>query len=73
MSEELRDVRTKVNLETDIALKIHAMKRGVDISEIAREILHEWGSDQVLISRLIQKRLRAEGIEGPSGATPNGV
>jgi hypothetical protein len=35
--------------------------RGVDRTEIVREVLHKWALEQVAISTLIDARLRAEG------------
>lgn len=67
MAEELRDLRAKVTVETDIVLDSIARARGVDKSEIVREVLHEFAAEQMLIHRLITKRLKGEGIEGKNG------
>jgi hypothetical protein len=64
VSEELRDLRTKINAETDAVLTAISIAKGVDKAEIARDVLHTWSQEQSLVARLIQKRLRAEGIEG---------
>lgn len=67
MAEELRDLRAKVTVETDIVLDSIARARGVDKSEIVREVLHEFAAEQMLVYRLIAKRLKGEGIEGKNG------
>jgi hypothetical protein len=64
MSQELRDLRTKISAQADAALTAVSIAKGIDKSEIARDVLHEWANDQILLARLIQKRLKAEGIEG---------
>jgi hypothetical protein len=64
VSEELRKFTTAIHVETDIALIAVALARGIDKTELARNILREWASEQHLISRLIQKKMKAEGIEG---------
>lgn len=67
MAEELRDLRAKVTIETDIVLDSVARARGVEKAEIVREVLHEFAAEQILIARLIGKRLKGEGIEGSAG------
>lgn len=64
MAEELRDLRAKISVETDIVLESIARARGVEKAEIVREVLHEFAAEQILIARLIAKRLKGEGIEG---------
>lgn len=64
MAEELRAFKTNITVTTDIALISISLARGIEKTELARIILHEWATEQLLISRLIQKRLKAEGIEG---------
>jgi hypothetical protein len=66
VAEELRDLRAKITVETDIVLDSIARARGVEKAEIVREVLHEFAAEQILIARLIAKRMKGEGIEGSS-------
>jgi hypothetical protein len=62
MSLELRDLRTKVSVETDIALESAAEAAGQDKSEVARKVLHEWALQRLREFRIAHRLLRAEGI-----------
>ena len=72
MAEELRDLRAKITVQTDAVLDAISRVRGVDRSEIVREVLHKFALEHVAISTLIDARLRAEGLdaadEGASGS-----
>lgn len=73
MSEELRDLRAKITVQTDAVLDTLSKVRGVDRSEIVREVLHKFALEHIAISTLLDARLRSEGFpaadEGTSGRT----
>lgn len=73
MADELRDLRAKITVQTDAVLDAMSRVRGVDRTEVVREVLHKWALEHVAISTLIDARLRAEGMdaadEGGSGRT----
>lgn len=62
MADELRDLRAKITIQADAVLDAISRVRGVDRTEIVREVLHKWALEQVAISTLIDARLRAEGM-----------
>ncbi|MBA3563089.1 MAG: hypothetical protein H0W33_03590 [Gammaproteobacteria bacterium] len=68
----LKDFRGKVTAETDAVLEAINRVTGRDRSEIAREVLHEWATEQIHVARVLDQRLRAEGLhaigEGTSGS-----
>ena len=64
MSEELRDLRTKVTVEADVALEAAARTTGKDKSEIAREWLHRIAVDEIHKATVMHRLLVAEGIPG---------
>lgn len=64
MSLELTDARIKITIETDAVLEAMHRASGRDRSEIAREVLHEWASKQIMESALTMKLLKANGISG---------
>jgi hypothetical protein len=74
MASDLRDLRTKVSDQTDIALEAHARATGKDKAEIAREILHAWGVEQFHIATLMNRLSRGQGFmgadEGNEGKAP---
>lgn len=63
MAEELRDLRAKITIQTDAVLDAISRVRGVDRSEIVRDVLHKFALEHVAIGTLIEARLRAEGID----------
>ena len=63
MTEELRELRAKITVQTDAVLDAMSRVRGADRTEIVREVLHKWALEHVAISTLIDARLRAEGID----------
>lgn len=71
MADELRDLRAKITVETDAVLDAISRVRGVDRSEIVREVLHKFALEHVAIGTLIDARLKAEGLnaadEGAKG------
>lgn len=71
MADELRDLRAKITVQADAVLDAISRVRGVDRTEIVREVLHKWALEQVAISTLIDARLRAEGM-GAAGEGERG-
>lgn len=67
MSAELKDFRGKITSETDAALEAINRVTGKDKSEIVREILHKWASEQIHVATVLDGRLRAEGLRGITG------
>lgn len=63
-SGELFDERTKVSLEVRLALESYARARGVDKSEVIREILSQWTDFQDRFAKDYLRRLRNEGLSG---------
>lgn len=64
MSAELKDFRGKITPETDCVLEAMNRATGVDKSEIAREVLHKWASEQLTIHSVLGRLMEAEGIAG---------
>lgn len=67
MSIELKDFRGKITPETDAVLEAINRTTGKDKSEIAREILHKWASEQIDVASVLDTLLRREGISGIGG------
>jgi hypothetical protein len=76
-SQELRDLRAKITVETDAVLDSLAGGRGVERSEIVRDVLHRWALSQIAeipaVARLLLTRLKAEGIGGEDARSHKGV
>lgn len=68
MAEELRDLRARINVAADVALDVEAKRRGLDRSELVREILDLWATDKIHGAHALIAALTAEGI----GAAPEG-
>lgn len=64
MAEELRDLRAKITVQTDVALTGVSLGRGIEKGELVRQILHTWASEHLLVTKLTQAAMRREGIEG---------
>ena len=64
MSAPLKDFRGKVTAETDAVLEALNRTTGKDKSEIAREVLHKWASDQIHAASVRHRLLQAEGLPG---------
>lgn len=72
MSAPLKDFRGKVTAETDAVLEALNRATGKDKSEIAREVLHRWASDQIHAMSVMHQLLKAEGLAGiDSGGAGN--
>lgn len=67
MSNELRDLRAKITVETDSVLDSIARATGRERSEIVRDWLHQRALQEISIHRLLGARLKAEGITGRDG------
>lgn len=64
MSLELKDFRGKITPESDAVLEALNRVTGKDKSEIAREVLHKWASEQIGVANVLDTMLRAEGLKG---------
>jgi len=64
MSAELKDFRGKITPETDAVLEAINRTTGRDKSEIAREVLHKWASEQIEVAMVLDRLMRAEGLPG---------
>lgn len=63
MARELRDaIRPKITVESHVALEWEAMRRGLDMNQIAREILHDWALTKLEEHRLLAELLHREGL-----------
>lgn len=64
MSTELKDFRGKITPDTDAVLEAINRTSGRDKSEIAREVLHKWATEQIHTSTLITQLTKGEGRTG---------
>ena len=62
MADELRDLRAKITVETDVAVDAISRVTGRDRSEIVRDVLHKWALEQVQIATVLNNKLKGEGI-----------
>jgi len=67
MSLPLRDLRTKIPVETLAVIKGYASAFGKDEAEIARDILNEWAKKISHASKVTDAHLKLEGITGSGG------
>lgn len=70
---ELRELRARITVETDAALDSVANGKGLDRSEIVREVLHKWALEQITVSSLLLNRLEAEGLAGAPARRESGA
>lgn len=70
MSTPLKDFRGKVTAETDAVLEALNRTTGKDKSEIAREVLHRWASEQIHAASVMHRLLQAEGLPGIEDGAP---
>lgn len=75
MPAELRDLRARISVLADVAIDVEAKRRGLDRSELVREILDEWAGDRFHAAQRLIEALTAEGIaaaeEGGRGNVQN--
>lgn len=64
MSAELRDFRSKITPQTDMALDAMSRAFKRDKADIAREVLHQWALRKILEANVLSRLLRAEGVSG---------
>lgn len=64
MSLPLKDLRVKITAETDCWLDAVARVSNRDKSEVVRELLHKWASEQERISKLALNSMEREGLLG---------
>lgn len=62
MSAELKDLRTKITLETHCWLEAESRATGRDKAEIAREILHQHALVKIREAEILEGLLRTEGL-----------
>lgn len=62
MSAELKDLRTKITVETNCWLEAEARATGRDKAEIAREVLHQYALRKIRESEILEGLLKAEGL-----------
>ena len=67
MSAELHDLRTKITDEAWCWLSAVARVTGREISEIARDILHEKALQQIQVASVTHNLLLAQGARGIVG------
>lgn len=68
MSLEMKDLRTKLPIETLAVIKGYATAFGKDDAEVARDVLNEWARKISHASKVTEAHLRVEGITGSGGA-----
>lgn len=72
MADELRDLRARITVSADVAIDVEAKRRGLDRSELVREILDVWAEDKIHAAHALIAGLTAEGIaaadEGATGS-----
>jgi hypothetical protein len=66
MAAELRDFRGKITDETFLALQAKSRAFERDMSDIAREILHEWALREIHEAKILTRLLKDQGINGES-------
>jgi hypothetical protein len=66
MSLDLKDLRAKITVEADCAIEAVSRVRGVDRSEIVREVMHRWALQQIETCRVMHSLMRSEGAIGAS-------
>lgn len=62
MSLDLKDLRAKITVEADCAIEAVSRVRGVDRSEIVREVMHRWALQQIETCKVMHNLMRSEGV-----------
>lgn len=62
MSADLKDLRTKITLETHCWLEAEARATGRDKAEIAREVLHHHALRKIREAEILDGLLKSEGL-----------
>lgn len=73
MADELRDLRAKITVETDVVLDALSKIRGVERSEIVREVMHKFALEYIAVSTVIDCGLRHEGLRAPEAGNAGRV
>jgi len=68
MAAELRDLRVKITIETDVWLEAEARTTGRDKPEIVRDLLHRHAETALHKANLLSALAASEGIVGQEGA-----
>jgi len=68
MAAELRDLRVKITIETDVWLEAEARSTGVAKPEIVRDLLHKHAQMALHKANLLSALAASEGISGQPGA-----
>lgn len=63
---ELRDLRARITVKADVAIDVFAKLRGLDRSELVREILDQWAEARLHEANHLMSGLAAEGIGAAS-------
>jgi len=66
MAAPLKDFRGKITAETDCVLEAMTRVTGKDRSELARDVLHEWARERLAEHSILDRLLKAEGLDGES-------
>lgn len=61
MALDLIDLRAKITTEASCALEAVSRVRGIDKSEVVREVMHRWALQQIETCRVMHRLLRSEG------------
>lgn len=64
MSAELKDFWGKITPESDAVLEALNRTTGKDKSEILREVLHKWATEQIDVAMVLDGILRSQGMPG---------
>ena len=67
MSLELRDLRLKITVETDVILTALSRTSGREKIEIARELLHVAALNKIGEAKLIVNLMQVEGLTARNG------
>lgn len=73
MPADLIDVRCKITDEADAVLEARHRATGRDRSELIREVLHAWATDQIHEARVLADQLAAKGLRGIEGGARGNV